>query len=123
MAAEPLASAGNVLHIYDFRVLAGREEEFIRLFEEFDYGPDNPMHKSPAQKKDGVLCRDPADPQRFFLIAEWASVAEHAAILPVLKAMQPKFIGLIEGGAAAFKPRYVDVVLSTPEHILAAAGG
>jgi len=37
MAQEPLATKGNFLHIYDFRVQAGREEEFIRLFEEFDY--------------------------------------------------------------------------------------
>jgi hypothetical protein len=37
MAQEPLATKGNYLHIYDFRVTAGHEEEFIRLFEEFDY--------------------------------------------------------------------------------------
>jgi len=124
MAQEPLAQRGNVLHIYDFRVKPGSEEEFVRLFEAFDYGEDNPMHKSPAQKKDGVLCRDTTDPQRFFLIAEWASVEEHARILPILKEMKPAFMDLVEGGAAAFKPRYVDVVLSTPEHILnkAAAG-
>lgn len=118
MAQEPLAQRGNVLHIYDFRVKPGTEEEFIRQFEEFDYGDDNPMHKSPAQRKDGVLCRDPQDPQRFFLIAEWASIEEHARILPVLKAMKPAFIQHIEGGPAAFKPLYVEVVSSTPDHIL-----
>lgn len=118
MAQEPLARRGNVLHIYDFRVKAGHEEEFIRLFEEFDYGDDNPMHKSAAQRKDGVLCRDENDKQRFFLIAEWASKDEHAAILPVLKAMKPAFIQHIEGGPAAFVPRYVDVVSSTPDEIL-----
>lgn len=118
MAQEPLARRGNVLHIYDFRVKAGHEEEFIRLFEEFDYGDDNPMHKSPFQRKDGVLCRDEHDKQRFFLIAEWASKEEHAAILPVLKAMKPQFIQHIEGGPAAFVPRYVDVVSSTPDEIL-----
>jgi len=123
MAQEPLATAGNYLHIYDFRVIAGQEAAFIRAFEAFDYGVDNPMHKSAAQVKDGVLCRDATDPQRFCLIAEWASIAEHARILPVLKAMQPAFLQYIEGGAAAFKPRYVEVVLSTPEHILKAAGG
>lgn len=122
MAQEPLAQRGSVLHIYDFRVVAGHEEEFIRLFEEFDYGDDNPMHKSPAQRKDGVLCRDETDRQRFFLIAEWASKAEHAAILPVLKAMKPEFIRLIEGGPAGFTPRYVDVVSSTPDEILNKAG-
>ena len=36
MAQEPLATKGNFLHIYDFRVEAGREDEFVRLFEEFD---------------------------------------------------------------------------------------
>lgn len=123
MAQEPLATRGNVLHIYDFRVVPGQEAEFIRLFEEFDYGDDNPMHKSSAQVKDGVLCRDAEDPQRFFLIAEWASIEKHAAILPVLKAMKPAFIQHIEGGAAAFKPRYVDVVSSTPEEILNRAAG
>ena len=118
MAQEPLAQRGNILHIYDFRVLPGREAEFIRLFEEFDYGDENPMHKSSAQVKDGVLCRDTTDPQRFFLIAEWKSVEEHAAILPVLRAMRPEFIRLIEGGGAAFTPKYVDVVSSTPDEIL-----
>lgn len=118
MAQEPLAQRGNVLHIYDFRVKEGFEEEFIRLFEAFDYGDDNPMHKSPAQRKDGVLCRDSKDPQRFFLIAEWASIEAHAAILPILKEMKPEFIKHIEGGPAAFTPRYVDVVVSTPDHIL-----
>ncbi len=121
MAQEPLATAGNYLHIYDFRVQAGHEEEFVRLFEAFDYGADNPMHKSAAQVKDGVLCRDETDPQRFFLIAEWASIQEHARILPILKDMKPEFIKYIEGGPAAFKPRYVQVVSSTPEHILQAA--
>jgi len=61
MALEPLASKGNVLHIYDFRVKEGMADEFIRLFEEFDYSPENPMHKSSAQMKDGVLCRHAED--------------------------------------------------------------
>src|SRR2546422_10198974 len=63
MAQEPLATKGNFLHIYDFRVAAGHEDEFIRLFEQFDYSDGNPMHKSAAQVKDGVLCRDTEDPQ------------------------------------------------------------
>jgi len=121
MANEPLATKGNWLHIYDFKVKPGCEEEFIRLFEAFDYGADNPMHTSAAQVKDGVLCRDEHDPSRFFLIAEWRSIEEHGRILPILKDMRPAFIGLIEGGAAAFKPRYVEVVMSTPERILKAA--
>lgn len=121
MAQEPLAAKGNYLHIYDFRVQPGREEEFIRLFEEFDYSDGNPMHKSPAQVKDGVLCRDTTDPQRFFLIAEWADIDEHARIRKILaNEIRPDFIRLIEGGQ--FVPRYVEVVSSTPEDILHKAG-
>lgn len=118
MAQAPLAQRGNFLHIYDFRVMPGHEAEFIRLFEAFDYGDDNPMHKSAAQVKDGVLCRDTTDPQRFFLIAEWSSIEQHAAILPVLRAMKPEFIKFIEGGGPAFTPKYVEVVSSTPDEIL-----
>lgn len=122
MAQEPLATKGNFLHIYDFRVKAGREEEFVRLFEEFDYSDGNPMHKSAAQVKDGVLCRDTTDPQRFFLIAEWADIEEHAKIRKVLaNEIRPAFIGLIEGGT--FVPKYVEVVSSTPEEILKKAAG
>ena len=114
MAQEPLASKGNFLHIYDFRVQAGQEAEFIRLFEEFDYSDGNPMHKSAAQVKDGVLCRDTEDPQRFFLIAEWADIEEHARIRRILaNEIKPEFIRLIEGGK--FVPKYVEVVSSTPE--------
>lgn len=123
MAQEPLARKGNFLHIYDFRIKPGTEEEFIREFEEFDYSDGNPMHKSSAQVKDGVLCRDVEDPLRFYLIAEWASIEEHARILPILKDMKPSFIRHIEGGPAQFKPRYVEVVSSTPDEILHKAGG
>jgi len=117
MAQAPLANKGNYLHIYDFRVQAGQEDEFIRLFEEFDYSDGNPMHKSAAQVKDGVLCRDTEDPQRFFLIAEWADIEEHARIRRILaNEIKPEFIRLIEGGK--FVPKYVEVVSSTPEEIL-----
>ncbi len=88
MAQQPLATKGNFLHIYDFHVAAGHEDEFIRSFEAFDYSDGNPMHKSSAQVKDGVLCRDVDDPQRFFLIA------------------------------GRFVPKYVEVVSSTPDEIL-----
>jgi len=99
MAQEPLAQKGNYLHIYDFRVQKGREEEFIRSFETFDYSDGNPMHKSKAQVKDGVLCRDTEDPQRFFLIAEWADIEEHARIRRILaNEIKPEFIKYIEGG-------------------------
>lgn len=116
MALIPLAKQGNYFHIYDFRVKAGREEEFVKLFNEFDYSDDNPMHKSPAQVKDGVLVRDVKDPQRFWLIAEWSDIEEHARIRKMLVTMKPAFVGLIEGGS--FVPDYGLIVSSTPEHIL-----
>jgi hypothetical protein len=117
MAQEPLATKGNFLHIYDFRVTKGKEDEFIRSFEAFDYSDGNPMHKSRAQVKDGVLCRDTQDPQRFFLIAEWSDIEEHARIRKVLaNELKPEFIKYIEGGT--FIPKYVEVVLSTPDEIL-----
>jgi hypothetical protein len=117
MAQEPLATKGNFLHIYDFRVTKGKEEEFVRSFEAFDYSDGNPMHKSWAQVKDGVLCRDTQDPQRFFLIAEWSDIEEHARIRKVLaNEIKPEFIKYIEGGT--FIPKYVEVVSSTPDEIL-----
>ena len=121
MAQVPIANKGNFLHIYDFKVKAGHEAEFVRLFEEFDYSDGNPMHKSAAQVKDGVLCRDVEDPQRFFLIAEWADIEEHARIRKILaNEIKPAFIKYIEGGK--FVPKYVEVVSSTPEEILNKAG-
>jgi hypothetical protein len=117
VAQQPLATKGNFLHIYDFHVAAGHEEEFIRSFEAFDYSDGNPMHKSSAQVKDGVLCRDVDDPQRFFLIAEWADIEEHARIRKILaNEIKPEFIKYIEGGK--FVPKYVEVVSSTPDEIL-----
>jgi hypothetical protein len=117
MAQEPLATKGNFLHIYDFRVEQGKEDEFIRLFEAFDYSDGNPMHKSSAQVKDGVLCRDTEDPQHFFLIAEWSDIVEHARIRKILaNDIKPEFIKYIEG--RKFVPRYVEVVSSTPDEIL-----
>ncbi|MEA2944005.1 MAG: hypothetical protein QOD09_4534 [Bradyrhizobium sp.] len=117
MTQAPLANKGNYLHIYDFRVQAGHEEEFVRLFEQFDYSDGNPMHKSSAQVKDGVLCRDVEDPQRFFLIAEWSDIEEHAKIRKILaNEIKPEFIKYIEGGK--FIPKYVEVVSSTPDEIL-----
>ena len=117
MAQEPLATKGNFLHIYDFRVTKGKEEEFIRSFEEFDYSDGNPMHKSWAQVKDGVLCRDSQDPQRFFLIAEWSDIEEHARIRKILaNELKPAFVGLIKG--TGFVPFYAKVVSATPQAIL-----
>ena len=115
MAMVPLADKGNVLHIYDFRIKEGAGEEFIRKFEEFDYSDDNPMHKSSAQVRDGVLCRDSNDPHRFFLIGEWKSIEEHRKILMGMAGgTPPAFLSLIEGGPSRFRPLYADVVSSTP---------
>jgi hypothetical protein len=117
MAQEPIATKGNFLHIYDFKIKPGSEEEFVRLFEEFDYSDINPMHKSSAQVKDGVLCRDTEDPLRFFLIAEWSNIEEHAKIRKILaNEIKPEFIKYIEGGK--FIPKYVEVVSATPDEIL-----
>ena len=117
MAQAPLATKGNFLHIYDFKIKPGSEADFIRLFEAFDYSDGNPMHKSSAQVKDGVLCRDTEDPLRFYLIAEWSDIEEHAKIRKILaNEIKPEFIKYIEGGK--FIPRYVEVVSSTPDEIL-----
>ena len=120
MALIPLATQGNFFHIYDFRIKPGRVDEFIRLFNEFDYSDENPMHKSAAQVKDGVLVQDTRDDHRFWLIAEWSDIEEHARIRQQLVAMKPAFVDCIEGGR--FIPEYGEIVSSTPEHILNRAG-
>ena len=120
MALVPLATQGNFLHIYDFRVDAGHIDEFVQLFNDFDYSEDNPMHKSAAQVKDGVLCQDVADPTRFWLIAEWSDIEEHARIRRILaEDLRPAFIRHIVGGK--FVPAYARIVSSTPQHLLDAA--
>jgi hypothetical protein len=119
MALEPLAKSGNFFHIYDFRVKPGKSEEFIKLFDEFDYSDENPMHKSSAQVKDGVLCRDVNDPDHFYLVGEWSDIEVHARIRKMLVELRPTFVSLIEGGK--FVPTYAEIVSSTPQHILDAA--
>ena len=117
MALVPIAKQGNFLHIYDFHVDPNHIDDFIRLFNEFDYGDNNPMHKSPAQVKDGALVQDVADPTRFWLIGEWADIVEHAKIRKVLaEELRPQFIKYITGGK--FVPAYGKVVSSTPQEIL-----
>jgi hypothetical protein len=116
MALVSLAKAGNYFHIYDFRVKPGTGDAFIKLFDSFDYSDDNPMHKSSAQVKDGVLCRDTDDPDHFYLVGEWSDIEVHKAIRKELIAMKPEFVSLIEGGK--FVPTYAKIVSSTPQEIL-----
>lgn len=124
MALVPLASKGNFFHVYDFRVRPGASDEFIEKFDAFDWSDANPMHKSPAQVKDGVLCRDTADPDHFYLIGEWSDVEVHAGIRRELAAMGLDFVDLIEDlDKGAFVPTYAEVVSSTPQSVLDAAAG
>ncbi len=111
-------------HIYDFRVRSGTGDRFVELFDKFDYSDDNPMHKSPAQVKDGVLCRDVEDADHFYLLGEWADIEAHAEIRKQLVAMSPEFVTLIENlDKGAFVPNYAEVVSSTPPHLLDKAAG
>jgi hypothetical protein len=111
-----LAGKGNYLHVYDFRVRPGTGDEFIRLFDEFDYSDANPMHKSAAQVKDGVLCRDVNDPDHFYLVGEWRDIEEHARIRRIVaEDLKPAFAKLIVSGLV---PTYAQIVSSTPPHIL-----
>lgn len=124
MALVPLASKGNYFHIYDFKVKPGTGPDFLQKFEEFDYSDENPMHKSPAQVKDGVMLQDVDDEDHFYLIAEWSSVEEHRRILKILQSMSLEFVNYIEDlDKGAFVPKYAEVVSSTPQHLLDAAEG
>ncbi len=117
MALVALASLGNFLHVYDFRVKPGCGDDFIRMFNEFDYSDDNPMHKSPAQVKDGVLCRDTEDPNHFYLIGEWRDIDVHRKIRESMKdIVRPDFMSMVEGGS--FIPTYAEIVTETPQDIL-----
>jgi hypothetical protein len=113
----PIAGLGNFLHIYDFYVEKENVDEFIRLFNEFDYGDNNPMHKSPAQVKDGAMCQDVNDPTHFWLVGEWNDIEEHARIRKILaNELKPAFVKLIKGNG--FVPFYAKVVSATPQAIL-----
>ncbi len=116
MALVPIAKLGNFLHVYDFKVDPDHIDDFIRLFNEFDYSDANPMHKSSAQVKDGALVQDVADPTRFWLIGEWADIEEHARIRKLFVEMKPAFIKHVVGGK--FVPAYGKVVSATPQEIL-----
>lgn len=117
MALVSMGKKGNYVHVYDFRVKPGTGDEFIKLFDTFDYSDANPMHKSKAQVKDGILCRDVEDPDHFYLLGEWADIQEHARIRRQLAEMiKPEFVKYIEG--KGFVPKYAQIVSSTPQHIL-----
>ena len=117
MALVPLATKGNYFHVYDFRVKSGRGDDFIELFNKFDYGGNNPFHRSQAQVKDGVLCRDAADPDHFYLIGEWSDIDEHRRIRElVAREIRPVFVPLSEGGH--FVPSYAEIVSMTPQEVL-----
>jgi len=117
MALVPLATKGNYFHVYDFRVKPGKGDEFVELFNKFDYGDNNPFHRSNAQVKDGVLCRDTSDPDHFYLIGEWRDIDEHRRIRElVAREIKPEFVQLIEGGH--FVPTYAQIVSMTPQEIL-----
>ena len=117
---QPIAQLGNYLHIYDFTVEKENIDEFIRLFNEFDYGGNNPMHMSSAQAKDGALVQDVDDVTHFWLIGEWTDIVEHARIRKILATeLKPAFVGMIKG--KGFVPKYAKVVSATPQAILDAA--
>ena len=118
MAMEPMAKKGNYFHVYDFRVKPGTAQRFIELFEAFDYGPDNPFHKTSAQVKDGVIAQDTTDPDHLYLIGECADIEVHAGLVKQQMASKekPAFMDFIVPGT--FKPVYAKIVMSTPQHIL-----
>ncbi len=124
MALVALATKGNYFHVYDFRVKPGRGDEFIRKFDAFDYSDANPMHKSAAQVRDGVLCRDTEDPDHFYLIGEWSDIEIHTRIRQELAGMELEFVALIEDlDKGAFVPTYAEIVSSTPQSVLDSAAG
>ena len=89
MAMVPQATQGNFIHVYDFRVKPGSGERFIEMFNKADYSDDNPMHKTNAQVKDGVLCRDTENPDRVYLIGEWSDIEVHRAVRKTIKRTGP----------------------------------
>ena len=116
MALEALAKKGNFFHVYDFRVKPGTGNKFIDLFNDFDYSDENPMHKSTAQVKDGVLCRDVDDEDHFYLIGEWRDIEIHREIREKMVEMAPEFATLLE--KLPFEPIYAEIVTETPQEIL-----
>ena len=111
MAKAALAAKGHTIHVYDFRVLAGTGDAFIAEFEQADKAGSNQMHKSPAQVKDSVLCRDDDDPDHFYLLGEWNDKATHESIWRHVfggDALPDRYRFVVGG---TFKPIYATVVV------------
>jgi hypothetical protein len=110
MAKEPLAAMGHTIHVYDFHVAPGTGDTFIAEFDEADKSGTNQMHQSPAQVKDGVLCRDDDDPDHFYLLGEWNDKEAHQAIWNRVFGGDdlPERYRFVVGGS--FKPVYATVV-------------
>src|SRR2546421_8823946 len=98
MALVPLATKGHYFHVYDFKLKPGRGDEFVELLNKFDYGDNNPFHRSAAQVKDGVRCRDTETPDHFYLSVECRDTEGHRRIREfVAREIRPEFVQLIEG--------------------------
>jgi quinol monooxygenase YgiN len=115
MGLVPLATDGNYVVVFDFRVKPGTGDDFIELFRKFDYSDANPFRKSSARKKEGVLCRDANDPDHFYAIGEWSDIESHLSLGKVVAEMNPAFRGLVESGK--FAAVYAKVVSGTPEPV------
>ena len=61
MALVPLATKGN-FHVYDFRVKPGRGDEFVELFNKFDYGENNPFHAHAPRSRTACCVGTPPIP-------------------------------------------------------------
>jgi hypothetical protein len=61
-ALVPLATKGNYFHVYDFRVKPGRGDEFVELFNKFDYGDNNPFHARALRSRTACSVATPLIP-------------------------------------------------------------
>jgi hypothetical protein len=112
MALVPLATRGNYVVIFDFRVKPGTGGDFIGRFNAFDYSDANPFRKSSARMKDGVLCRDANDPDHFYAIGEWSDIEAHMRLGKLVAEMDPEFRHLVADGK--FMATYAQVVSGVP---------
>ena len=110
MTKEAFAMVGHIVHIYDFRVKPGQGDQFIKGWDAADKSGQNPMHKSSAQVKDGVLCRDQNDPDHFYLLGEWTDRDAHFAVWKPRfgEGALPNHFRFLEKDE--FVPLYADVV-------------